>query len=228
MLFWGTSSLAGAVEVFESSPAFDYMDNEQAIVFMDDFIGHLFGFINALMAAILLATFGSLLSNLSHPFWSEVLFKSTLIHFKCSGTTKTTKRRVGGSIHDANSEEMNDHVTELHPQLYVTDVLTSTFAGTGGTKLRYPRFIMSMHSNDSLANELYEELNQGLSSRSSIVGMNEAEIEAIMQSNQQNLQVHATRKSIEMGNFDIGTQKSLTHEEKELLAHTDAPENAQA
>lgn len=230
-VFWGTHSLVEAINTYEASADPSTLSDAQQFEFIQGVVGNGFAFFNTLIAAFLLATFGRLLSNLSHPFWSEILFESTLIHFKCQGTTQMTKRRVGGSIHDANSEEIQSHVTTLHPQIYVSRVITSTFAGTGGTKLQYPRFIMSMHTDDATADEIYHQLISKLSSRSTIVSHNDAEEEALMKMSKQNLQVDAARKQLDSIDVDqrlLGgqAQSALEHTQREQLELEEQDVNA--
>ncbi|UPW18427.1 hypothetical protein M0C34_19730 [Agarivorans sp. TSD2052] len=176
---------------FYDGVVFDLLDDQTGPAFVQTSIESFFTVLSLLVAASICAIFGRLLSNLSHPFWSEIQFESSLVYFKCKGTVKEDTRTFGKGFNDSTSLETSVFTSTIQPRLFVTRVISSTFAGIGNTNLMFPRHIMTMHGDENLADELHHELMHSIGNRAGTAAMNDEQRKVVEEYNSSNLEMKA-------------------------------------
>ncbi|WP_427978327.1 hypothetical protein [Agarivorans sp.] len=190
LVFYVLSPLTTYIKLYDGT-AFRLLDDEAAQAFIETTITSFFHILALLVAAAICAIFGRLLSNLSHPFWSEIQFESSLVYFKCKGTVKEDTRTFGKGYNDSTSLETSVFTSTIQPRLFVSRVISSTFAGVGSTNLMFPRHIMTMHNDENLADELYHELMHSICNRAGTAAMNDEQRKVVDEYNSSNLQMKA-------------------------------------
>ncbi|GLS89669.1 hypothetical protein GCM10007916_07360 [Psychromonas marina] len=188
-----------------------------------------FSVLSLLIAAAIFAIFGRLLSNLSHPFWSEIQFESSLVYFKCKGSVKEDKRTFGKGYDDSTQLETSVFTSTIQPRYFIARVISSTFAGIGSTNLQFPRHIMTMYSDDALAQELDNELMESITDRAGVAETNDKQRKIIEEYNNNNLKMKSdtAAERLAPGSRDIqltapkATSGLLEKEQREAEAHAE-------
>ncbi|MDO6763210.1 hypothetical protein [Agarivorans sp. 1_MG-2023] len=190
LVFYSLTPVTTFTDYFDGID-FDALSNEQGKEFALISIESFFSVLGVLAAAAVCGIFGRLLSNLSHPFWSEIQFESSLVYFKCKGTVKEDTRTFGKGYNDSTSLETSVFTSTIQPRLFVTRVISSTFAGIGNTNLMFPRHIMTMHGDENLADELHHELMHSITGRAGTAAMNDEQRKVVDEYNSSNLEMKA-------------------------------------
>lgn len=147
---------------------------------------------NAIIAIVVLALFGRLMTNLGHVFWSEIQFESQLIYFKCEGTFTESTISTGKGIYDSTQSENVIVRSSMTPWVIVTNAVSSTFAGVGSKNLEQSRHLMELHQGDEDLTAIVGDLRQYLASRQTIANLNtEADVQAASQIHEINQQSRA-------------------------------------
>ncbi|MBF9002892.1 hypothetical protein [Vibrio nitrifigilis] len=127
--------------------------------------------IDVLLAALLVRTFGLILSKTGHLFYAEMLFESNLIYIKVEGTFTESKISTGAGINDSTRSENVLVRSSITPWVIVSKVISSTFASTGMKNLEYPRYILEMHKNEPELNGIKQDMVSFLKDRESIASI---------------------------------------------------------
>lgn len=98
--------------------------------------------------------FSNVLVNIVHPFYSEMLFKSYLVHFFADGTYTESKVSTGMAYYDSNRSENTVLRTSATPWLLVSKIVTSTFADSSTNNLEGSRYVMEMYKADAFRDEI--------------------------------------------------------------------------
>ncbi|WP_156148260.1 hypothetical protein [Vibrio jasicida] len=140
-----------------------------------------------LLLALILFTFGRLLTNHSHIYWSEVKFKSKLLFLNCEGTYTESRLTIGKGVYDSAQSE-NIVVKTANTSICIaTEIITTTFAGVGSQNLEMPRYIIDMQAASVDMNSILSELKENLNSRTKITTFdNHSDLEAVNTFNQIN------------------------------------------
>lgn len=109
--------------------------------------------------------FSTLLVNIVHYFYSEMLFTSYLVHFFADGTYTESRVSTGMSVYDSNRSENTVIRTSATPWLLVSEIVTSTFADSTTNNLEGKRYVMEMYKADAFRDEIVDGIKYYLENR---------------------------------------------------------------
>lgn len=115
-------------------------------------------------------TIGRMLENFANVFWAELQFDSLLMYMKTEGTFSESKISTGMSIHDSTRSENVVVKSSITPWIVSSRITTSTFATAGSQNVEMPRYVMSMHKNDTELTGIVDEIKGFLRGRENIAG----------------------------------------------------------
>jgi hypothetical protein len=129
-----------------------------------------FTFLSTLFMWQIVLTIGRMLENFSNVFWAELQFDSLLMYMKTDGTFTESKISTGMSIHDSTRSENVVVKSSITPWVVSSRITSSTFATAGSQNIEMPRYVMSMHKNDSELSSIVDEIKSFLRDRENIAG----------------------------------------------------------
>ncbi|MGB0834502.1 MAG: hypothetical protein ACPGR2_08295 [Psychrobium sp.] len=129
-----------------------------------------FTFLSTLFMWQIVLTIGRMLENFSNVFWAELQFDSLLMYMKTDGTFTESKISTGMSIHDSTRSENVVVKSSITPWVVSSRITSSTFATAGSQNIEMPRYVMSMHKNDSELSSIVDEIKGFLRDRENIAG----------------------------------------------------------
>ncbi len=103
---------------------------------------------------LLLFLFSEIIVLMVHYFYSEILFKSFLVHFFAEGTYTESRVSTGMSVYDSNRSENTVVRTSATPWLLVSEIISSTFSDSTTNNLEGKRYVMEMYKADGLRDEI--------------------------------------------------------------------------
>lgn len=109
--------------------------------------------------------FSTILANIVHYFYSEMLFTSYLVHFFADGTYTESRVSTGMSVYDSNRSENTVIRTAATPWLLVSEIVTSTFADSTTNNLEGKRYVMEMYKADAFRDEIVNGIKYYLENR---------------------------------------------------------------
>ena len=120
---------------------------------------------NAFYIPVLLWTFGNISVNVAHIYWAEINFKSYLMHFQGEGTYTESKISVGMAITDSTRSENQIVRSSFTPWFIVSEIKTSTLAGSGSKNLEGARYVLDIRKADNILGGLVKGIRDFLEGR---------------------------------------------------------------
>lgn len=134
----------------------------------------------SLYVPIILWAFGSISINIAHLYWSEINFKSYLIHFQGEGTYSESKISTGMAYTDSTRSENQIVRTSFTPWLILSQIKTSTLAGSGVQNLEGTRYVLDMRKDDYILENLVKGIRTFLDDQQTIANsMSNRDMESI-------------------------------------------------
>ncbi|HPT90562.1 MAG TPA: hypothetical protein PKW03_03285 [Acetivibrio sp.] len=123
---------------------------------------------NCLYVPIILGAFGSIAINIAHFYWSEVNFKSYLVHFQVEGTYTESKISTGMAITDSTRSENVIVRSSCSPLLILSQIRTTTLVSSGSKNLEGTRYVLDMRKADHILENLVKGIRSFLDNQQSI------------------------------------------------------------
>jgi len=135
---------------------------------------------NSLYAPVILGAFGRISINIAHLYWAEINFKSYLIHFQGEGTYSESKISTGMAYTDSTRSENQIVRSSFTPWLILSQIKTSTLAGTGVKNLEDTRYVLDMRKDDYVLENLVKGMRTFLEEQQTIANsMSDKDMESI-------------------------------------------------
>lgn len=129
--------------------------------------------------SLVLWIFGSRLADFSRLFWAEVHFESYLAYLKCEGTVAESRITAGNSIYDTLRSDNKLVRSSVTARMACARIVTATLAHSGKDPLNGPRYVLSMKADDPKLRVVEGEMQKFFETRSNVVGIASADVEAI-------------------------------------------------
>ncbi|CAH0532256.1 hypothetical protein VST7929_00068 [Vibrio stylophorae] len=142
-----------------------------------------FGVLNWVLLAWLTFSLSSAMRKILLPFVAEVRWQSRLISFEMNGTATRTHQRSGNKITDTHQTENIITRCSMTAWLWCAKIQSTSFVNLYGRGLRSPRTILDITEDGSSAQQVLNNIQQFLGSRSNTVSLaqNEKDLEAAQQ-----------------------------------------------
>jgi len=121
--------------------------------------------INGAVGISLFTLFGLIITWIAHTYYSEITFKSHLIHFYANGTFNKSKVSTGMSINDSTRSENELVRSSITPWFVASKIVTSTFATSGTNNLEQYRYILEMHKDENFLSSVVSDVRRFIDDR---------------------------------------------------------------
>ena len=127
--------------------------------------------INSLYYPLLIFLLGTTLKEIAHLFYAEILFESHLVHIKTEGSFSESKVSTGMGVHDSNRSENTITNTQSTLFIYVSKIISTTFANSSTQNLEDNRYILELYKDDTFINEVDHGILNDFSNKDVLVSL---------------------------------------------------------